>query len=73
MSSIAKMGLFIAAVLAASGQLKSATLKMAEMAIEAQKQQISYGAFSRILTAPEKTKGSHFVRSNNVLRRKSQR
>jgi len=73
MSSIVKLGFIIAAVLAASGQLKSATLKMAEMAIEAQKHQISYGAFSRMLTAPGEIESSHFVRSNSVLRRKSQR
>ena len=42
----------IALGLAITGHLKSGTLKMAEMAVEAQKHQISYGKFSRMLTAP---------------------
>ena len=73
MSSIVKLGLVIAAAFAASGQLKTATSKMAEMAIEAQRHQISYGAFSRMLTTPDEIKSSHFIRSNSALRRKIQR
>ena len=47
-----KWVLGIAIGLAVTGQLKTATLKMAEMAVEAQRHQISYGKFSRMLTAP---------------------
>ncbi len=35
-----------------AGHLKSATLQMAKMAVDAQKHQMSYGQFSRALTAP---------------------
>jgi hypothetical protein len=52
MTSFLKWTIGIALGLAVTGQLKSATLKMAQMAVEAQKHQISYGRFSRMLTAP---------------------
>ncbi len=38
-----------------SGHIKSVTLKMAEMAAKAQKHQISYGQFSRMLTTSDIT------------------
>lgn len=52
MTSFIKWVLGIALGLAATGQLKTAMLKMAQMAVEAQKHQISYGKFSRMLTTP---------------------
>jgi hypothetical protein len=52
MDSFIKWMFAVALSLAATGQLKSATLKMAQLAIEAQKHQISYGKFSRMLTEP---------------------
>jgi len=52
MTSFIKWVLGIALGLAVTGQLKPATLKMAKMAVEAQQHQISYGKFSRMLTAP---------------------
>lgn len=52
MISFFKWVLAVTLGLAVTGHLKSATLKMAEMAIEAQKHQISYRKFSRALTAP---------------------
>ncbi len=52
MTSFIKWAVGIALALTAAGQLKSATLKVAQMAVEAQKHQLSYGKFSRMLTAP---------------------
>ena len=52
MTSFFKWILGIALGLALTGQLRTATLKMAKMAIEAQNHQLSYGKFSRMLTAP---------------------
>jgi hypothetical protein len=52
MTSFIKWVVGIALGLAVAGQLKSATLKMAQMAAEAQQHQISYGKFSRMLTSP---------------------
>ena len=58
MISFFKWVLGIAIGLAVTGQLKTATLNMAKMAVEAQKHLISYGRFSRMLTAPP-SKGRH--------------
>ncbi len=52
MISFFKWALGITICLAVTGQLKTATLRMAKMAVEAQKHQVSYGKFSRMLTAP---------------------
>jgi hypothetical protein len=52
MISFFKLSVGIALALAATGQLKSATLKMAAMAIETQTHQMSYSKFSRELTGP---------------------
>jgi len=38
--------------LSLSGQIKPAILKMAQMAADAHEHQVSYGKFSRMLTAP---------------------
>jgi hypothetical protein len=48
--SLIKWAIGIALSLAVSGQLKSAALKMAEMSMDAQKHQLSYGKFSSMLT-----------------------
>jgi hypothetical protein len=52
MTSFFKWVLGIAFGLAMTGQLKSATLKMEQWAAQAQQHQLSYGKFSRMLTAP---------------------
>lgn len=52
MTSFFKWMVGIAIGVAISGHLKFATLKMAQMAADAQTHQISYGKFSRMLTAP---------------------
>jgi len=58
MTSFFKWALGIALALAATGQLRSATLRMAQMAMEAQRHQLSYGKFSRMLTSPNPHKYS---------------
>lgn len=58
MTSFIKWMVGIALGVAISGHIKSATLKMAQMAVEAQQHQMSYGKFSRMLTAPTHPKHS---------------
>jgi hypothetical protein len=52
MTHFMKWSFGIALGLAVTGHLKSATMKMAAMAVEAQQHQLSYGKFSRMLTTP---------------------
>ncbi len=59
MTSFFKWAIGIAVGLAVTDQLKSATLKMAQMAVEAQEHQMSYGKFSRMLTEPTPTPNKH--------------
>jgi hypothetical protein len=58
MNAFIKLAFGIALSLAVTGHLKSATLKMAEMAAEAQKHQLKFNSFSRMLTEPD-TKPRH--------------
>jgi hypothetical protein len=53
MTSFIKWSLGVAIGLAMTGHLKSATLKMASMAVEAQKHQLSYVKFSRSLNSDD--------------------
>jgi len=49
----------IALSLAAVGQLKSCTMQMAGLAAEKSQHGISYGKFSRMLTAPQSVAKAH--------------
>jgi hypothetical protein len=54
MTSFIKWVLGVTIALAATGQLKPATLAMPKLAAKAHQHQMSYGKFSRTLTAPQK-------------------
>jgi hypothetical protein len=65
MRSLIRWAFGIALALAATGQLKSATLKLAEMAIRSQHHQISYLKFSQMLTgtaAPSNERRQRFAK-----------
>lgn len=59
MNSFVKWTFGVALSLAVSGQLKTATFKMAELALDAHRHQMSYGKFSRLLTTAAKNQKIH--------------